>query len=145
MTNNPEGNMPLGGSAASLFFSLTTVTSEWIKQCTAPLKRQPHREKYAKPSIAASVSNISDWLYGKNVKDPIFSIPWALHLLPLFSYCSLFRPSQTQSPQTVQGEDTWNLYDMEKSINSKATFTISLRASVLLSCDLFALLQTIWH
>lgn len=63
-------------------------------------QKQFHMKKYTEPSIVASVSNISDWLYGRNVRDPIFSTPSALHYIDFslfFSHWSHWRWSHTIS------------------------------------------------
>lgn len=69
-------------------------------------QKQFHGKKYTEPSIVASVSNISDWLYGRNVRDPIFSTPSALHHVDfslLFSHWSHWRWSHTiSSKKTLQ-------------------------------------------
>lgn len=70
-----EGNSRTRHTARWRCCQLVFPIPQWHQGETAPLKQKPHREKYTKPSIVASVSNISDWLYGKYVKDPIFSIP----------------------------------------------------------------------
>lgn len=68
---------PLGGSVAAFLFSFF----QQLRHCGQNSASQKlfHGTKYTEPSIVASVLNISDWLYGRNVRDPIFSTPSALH------------------------------------------------------------------
>lgn len=65
---------PLGGDIVGFFFC--PPIPQWHHcKCNRATRMQPRRKKYANPSIVAWVSNISHWLYGKNVKEPIFSLP----------------------------------------------------------------------
>lgn len=67
-----------------LYFSFITQLHH-CGQNSASLK-QFHGKQCANPSIVASVLNISDWLYGRNVRDPIFSTPWTLHYPLSFTF-----------------------------------------------------------
>lgn len=124
---------PLGGDIVGFFFC--PPIPQWHHyKCNRATRMQPRRKKYANPSIVAWVSNISHWLYGKNVKEPIFSLPLSEpyvfrsnFLSPYFFFLSVFFETL---PNTITGyreKEEGNVFFSDNQIQKSLVWKINTK------------------